>query len=68
MSKKPHNAEIAEIVGAGYSKKLGKIGIRTLDDLIYVGATSAGRNYMVQKTGVSPTTILYWVQQAEARK
>jgi hypothetical protein len=68
VARKPHEAEIVEIVGAGYSKKLGKIGITTLDDLIYVGATAAGRNYLVQKTGVSPSTILYWVQQAEARK
>lgn len=52
-------------IGHKYGLKLRKIGIKTLDDLLQVGHTRTGRNYLAKKVGVSNSTILNWVYQAE---
>jgi hypothetical protein len=61
-------AELIDIVGPKIGRDLGKIGIRTLNDLTDVCATRTGQIYIAKKVGVSPLTVIYWVQQAEMRK
>lgn len=61
------NQDIEIIVGIGYinGRKLRKIGILTLDDLLQVGYTRTGREYLAQKVGVSYSTIINWLHQAK---
>jgi len=64
--RKTQDVETIEGIGYIYGRKLRKISIRTVDDLIQVGATRTGRNYLAKNTGVTPSTILNWIHQAKA--
>jgi predicted flap endonuclease-1-like 5' DNA nuclease len=63
----PTSARIDEIEGIGstYSKKLKAAGIKTTDDLLDAGGTKQGRKELSQKTGISETIILEWVNMAD---
>jgi len=64
--KKTQDIEAIEGIGYIYGRKLRKIGINTVDDLIQIGYTSTARNYIANKIGVTPLTILNWINQAES--
>ena len=66
-AKNAREIELIEGIGYKYGVKLRKIGITTVDDLLEVGYTRAGRDYLAKKVGVSQMTILNWVKQAKIR-
>jgi predicted flap endonuclease-1-like 5' DNA nuclease len=63
----PSSAKVEEIEGIGpvYAKKLNDNGIKTTDDLLDVGGTKQGRKEVAEKTGISETVILEWVNMAD---
>ena len=60
-------AKIAKIEGIGptYAQKLIVAGITTTDELLDAGATPQGREQLAEKTGISETLILEWVNLAD---
>jgi predicted flap endonuclease-1-like 5' DNA nuclease len=63
----PRSAKVGEIEGIGYTyaKKLNKAGINTTDDLLDAGSTKQGRKDLSEKTRISETIILEWVNMAD---
>jgi len=63
----PSPAKIDEIEGIGptYSEKLKAEGIKTTNDLLDAGGTKQGRKELSEKTGISETIILEWVNMAD---
>ena len=63
----PTSAKVEEIEGIGpvYAKKLNDNDIRTTDDMLNVGSTKQGRKELAEKTGISETIILEWVNMAD---
>jgi predicted flap endonuclease-1-like 5' DNA nuclease len=63
----PISSKIIEIEGIGstYAKKLNTHGIKTTDDLLETGGTKQGRKELADKTGISETVILEWVNMAD---
>jgi predicted flap endonuclease-1-like 5' DNA nuclease len=59
------NIEAIEGIGRIYGTRLRNSGVWTLDDLLRKGATRNGRYYLAKKVGVSYSTILGWVYQAD---
>jgi hypothetical protein len=64
--RKPQDLESIEDIGYIYARRLRKLDINTVDDLIRVGSTKNGRNYLAGIIGVTPSTVLNWINQAEA--
>ncbi|MDD2471538.1 MAG: DUF4332 domain-containing protein [Dehalococcoidales bacterium] len=60
-------AKISDIEGIGpvYAEKLKNIEIRTVEKLLEVGATRKGRKEISEKSGISDTLILEWVNLAD---
>lgn len=60
-------ANIAEIEGIGpaYAEKLTSAGVGSLDTLLSQGATKSGRETLSEKTGISETLLLKWVNRAD---
>jgi len=60
-------AALSDIEGIGttYASKLQEAGLRTVDDLLAAGATPAGRDELVAKTGIGGGLILEWVNHAD---
>ena len=60
-------AKIEEIEGIGptYAQKLIEAGIKTTDDLLEAGTTPKERETLAEKTGISGTLILEWVNLAD---
>lgn len=54
-----------EGVGASYSSKLNDFGITSTDLLLEKGASTKGRKEIADKTGISETLILKWVNQVD---
>ena len=54
-----------EGVGPSYSHKLTDSGITSTDLLLQQGASSKGRKEIAEKTGISETLILKWVNQVD---
>lgn len=55
-----------EGIGPVYAQKLReKAGIRTVEALLEAGATPQGRKELEEKTGISGTLILEWVNLAD---
>ena len=48
-----------------YSEKLAKVGIYTVHALLDKGCTRTGRKELAEKTGISETLILEWVNMAD---
>ena len=63
----PSSPKILEIEGIGSTsaRKLNIIGIKTTDDLLDMGGTKKGRKDISEKTGISETIILEWVNIAD---
>jgi len=60
-------AKIIDLEGVGpvYAEKLIAAGIKTVEALLKAGATPKGRQELAEKTGVSGTLILRWVNFAD---
>jgi predicted flap endonuclease-1-like 5' DNA nuclease len=60
-------AKIIDLEGVGpvYAEKLIAVGIKTVEALLKAGATPKGRQELAEKTGVSDTMILEWVNFAD---
>ena len=65
--RKTQDLESIEGIGYIYTRRLRKLDINTVDDLISVASTKNGRNYLASIIGVTPSTLLNWIHQAEAR-
>jgi small subunit ribosomal protein S1 len=59
------NLEDIEGIGPVYAEKLNAVGILTTDQLLEAGATEAGRKELAEKTGISHTLILTWVNHCD---
>jgi predicted flap endonuclease-1-like 5' DNA nuclease len=57
--------EDIEGIGPTYAKKLVATGIKTTEDLLDAGATANGRKELSEKTDISETLILEWVNLAD---
>ncbi len=59
--------KLAEIEGIGpvYEGKLAKAGVATVEALLDVGCTPAGRKKLAEATGISGKRILRWVNHAD---
>jgi predicted flap endonuclease-1-like 5' DNA nuclease len=60
-------ADIKDIEGIGevYAAKLREIGITTVEKLLEAGSSPDQRAGLVEKTGISSTLILKWVNMAD---
>jgi len=60
-------AKLTEIEGVGevYAQKLREAGIRTTQALLEKGASPQGRKEIAEKTGISETLILEWVNHVD---
>jgi predicted flap endonuclease-1-like 5' DNA nuclease len=60
-------AKIMAIEGVGevYAQKLQEAGIRTTQALLEKGASPQGRKEIAEKTGITGTLILEWVNHAD---
>ena len=60
-------AKISDIEGIGpvYAEKLAGVDVRVVEKLLEVGATRKGRKEIAEKTGISDTLILEWVNLAD---
>ena len=58
---------IKDIEGIGpiYAEKLADIGIHTVHALLDKGCTRSGRKELAEKTGISETLVLEWVNMAD---
>jgi len=54
-----------EGIGDKYAKKLDKAGVRSTDGLLKKGANPAGRKEISEKSGISETLILEWVNHVD---
>ena len=54
-----------EGIGAAHAKKLTKAGVRTVEGLLKVGATSKGRKQLAEDSGIDATMLLGWVNRAD---
>jgi predicted flap endonuclease-1-like 5' DNA nuclease len=59
--------KIIDIEGIGeiYAKKLGDIGIKTVETLLEKGASRKGRREIVEQSGIGDKLILKWVNRAD---
>lgn len=60
-----HDVETIEGVGPVRGQLLRNAGIRTVDDLLVVGATRRGRQRLANQVGVAYTTMLRWVYRGD---
>jgi predicted flap endonuclease-1-like 5' DNA nuclease len=60
-------AKLTEIEGVGeaYAQKLQEAGIRTTQALLEKGASLKGRKEIAEKSGISETLILRWVNHVD---
>lgn len=59
--------KILDIEGVGpvYGEKLGKLGIKTVEALLKLGATPKGREEIAEGSGISKDLVLEWVNHAD---
>lgn len=60
-------ASLKQIEGIGekYAQKLKEVGITSVEALLKQGATPKGRAEIAEKSGISETLILEWVNHAD---
>lgn len=60
-------ADISAIEGIGpaFEAKLDAAGVKSVEKLLEVGATSAGRKDLEEKTGIDEKRLLEWVNRAD---
>lgn len=54
-----------EGIGSSYADKLSKIGVRTVEDLLKMGASPKGREDLCEKSGINTKLLLEWVNHAD---
>ena len=54
-----------EGIGASYAEKLKAAGISTTETLLEKGATPAGRNKIIEDSGISKKLVLRWINMAD---
>jgi predicted flap endonuclease-1-like 5' DNA nuclease len=54
-----------EGIGPQYAEKLKSAGVNSVENLLETGATAKGRSELVDKTGISSSLILRWVNHAD---
>ncbi len=54
-----------EGIGETYQKKLNGVGVASVEDLLEKGSTPKGRKDMADKSGISDTLVLKWVNHAD---
>jgi len=54
-----------EGIGSTYAAKLEAAGVKTVENLLEVGAAPKGRKTLAEKTGISDGLILEWVNRAD---
>jgi PAS domain S-box-containing protein len=57
--------EKIEGIGTVYAQKLLDVGIKTTDDLLEQGKSRKAREELVEKTGISATLVLKWMNMAD---
>lgn len=59
--------KIVDVEGIGdvFAGKLSGIGVTTVEQLLEAGCTPKGRQDLAEKTGISHTLILKWVNRAD---
>ena len=57
--------EKIEGIGPVYAQKLLEVGVKTTADLLEQGKSRKGREELVEKTGISATLVLKWVNMAD---
>ena len=67
LKKNNMSKPLKEIEGIGptYAEKLAKVGIYTVHALLDKGSTKGGRKELSEKTGISETLIMEWVNLAD---
>ena len=63
--RRKYPIEKIEGIGPVYKAKLLELGIEFVADLLVAGASRKGREELVEKTGISSTLILKWVNMAD---
>ncbi len=60
-------AKLAEIEGIGeaYAQKMEAAGVTTIEKLLEEGASKKGRESLSEKSGISETLVLKWVNRAD---
>lgn len=59
------NLTYIEGIGETFARKLQEAGITTTETLLEQGATSQGRRMIAEKSGITETLILKWVNHAD---
>lgn len=54
-----------EGIGQAWAARLKTAGVATVEGLLAKGATAAGRAELAEKSGISPSLILEWVNHAD---
>lgn len=54
-----------EGIGPAYAEKLQKVGIKTVEKLLELGATKKGRDKISEDSGIDDGRILSWVNMAD---
>jgi predicted flap endonuclease-1-like 5' DNA nuclease len=57
--------ETIEGIGHTYGTRLRNVGVKTVKDLLRIGASGSGRRYLAAKIDVAPATLLKWVYRAD---
>lgn len=60
-------AKVSEIEGVGpaYAEKLATAGVDTINELLSTAAAKKGRAELAEKTGISESHLLRWVNHAD---
>lgn len=60
-----YKIEDVEGIGPAYGEKLRSVGVTNTDELLTAGKTRKGRGDLAQKTGISDSLILKWVNMVD---
>jgi len=60
-----YKIEDVEGIGPAYGEKLRSAGVKNTDELLATGKTKKGRADLAQKTGISESLILKWVNMVD---
>lgn len=60
-----YKIEDVEGIGPAYGEKLRSVGVKNTDELLSAGKTKKGRTDLAQKTGISESLILKWVNMVD---
>jgi predicted flap endonuclease-1-like 5' DNA nuclease len=68
LQRRGYTQDVETVEGIGFvnARKLRRVGVCTVDDLLQMGYTKTGRDYLAKQVGVSQATVSGWV--AAARK